>query len=109
VKNPTSRRSWGIAAVVLLAWLAGGLITNSSAQGRGEEKVSDLPHFAPGSLFEPQSNYVLTPDIGKRAHSRKVGKIADFLFSPALGRRIRDEAPGEAGEQHPRCDTPQPS
>ena len=69
MKNLASRWLRRIAAGMLLACLAGGLITNSSAQGRGEEKVSDLPHFAPGSLFEPQSNYVLTPDFGKRAHS----------------------------------------
>jgi hypothetical protein len=69
VKNLASRWSRPIAAGVLFACLAGGLISNSSAQGRGEEKINDLPHFAPGSLFEPQSNYVLMPDFGKRAHS----------------------------------------
>jgi kumamolisin len=69
VKNLASRWSRPIAAVVLFVCLAGGLITNAFAQGRGEEKISDLPHFAPGSLFEPQSNYVLVPDFGKRVHS----------------------------------------
>jgi kumamolisin len=69
VKNLASRRSWRIAAGVLFACLAGSLITNAFAQGRGEEKISDLPRYAPGTLFEPLSNYVLAPDFGKRAHS----------------------------------------
>jgi kumamolisin len=69
VKTLASRRWRHIAAVALFACLAGCLVTNAFAQDRGEEKIGDLPHFAPGSLFEPLSNYVLTPDFGKRAHS----------------------------------------
>lgn len=69
VKNLASRRWRHIAAIALFACLAGSLITNAFAQGRGEEKFSNLPRFAPGSLFEPQSNYVLMQDFGKRAHS----------------------------------------
>jgi kumamolisin len=69
VKNLASRLPWRIAAGVLFACLAGSLITNSFAQGRGEAKISDPPRYAPGSLFEPLSNYVLMPDFGKRAHS----------------------------------------
>ncbi len=69
VKNLGSRRWRHIAAIALFACLAGSPITNTFAQGRGEEKFSDLPRFAPGSLFEPQSNYVLMQDFGKRAHS----------------------------------------
>jgi hypothetical protein len=69
VKNLASGRWRHIAAIALFACLAGSPITNAFAQGRGEEKFSDLPRFAPGSLFEPQSNYVLMQDFGKRAHS----------------------------------------
>jgi len=69
VKNLASRWLRPIAAVALIACLAGGLLVNAFAQGRGEEKISDLPRYAPGTLFEPLSNYVLMPDFGKRAHS----------------------------------------
>jgi subtilase family serine protease len=63
-----SRRIRRFAAGVLLGLLAGsGGVSNASAQTQGGMPV--LPRFAPGTLFEPASNFLLTRDFGKRAHS----------------------------------------
>ena len=63
-----SRRIRRYSAGVLLGLLVGGgVVSNASAQTQGGLPV--LPRFAPGTLFDPASNYLLTTDFGNRAHS----------------------------------------
>ena len=94
VKNPTSRRSWRIAAVVLFACLAGSLITNAFAQGQGEEKISDLPRYAPGTLFQPASNFLLAVDLGKRVHSNLRILVPPANRQAKLQLTVGDPLPG---------------
>ena len=60
-----------ITAGVLLGFLAGCVIaTNSSAQVQGTAATSaSMPRYAPGTLFQPASNFLLAVDLGKRFHS----------------------------------------
>jgi kumamolisin len=70
VENLVSIRSQRIAAGLLVAFLVGGgVVTNSLAQVQGAAATSSPPRYAPGTLFQPGSNYLLTVDLGKRAHS----------------------------------------
>ena len=71
--------------------------------GRGHQ----YPDIRVSPLAEIRHQHIVRLRL-EEASRRKVGKIIDFLLSPALGRGIRDEAPGEAGEQHTRRDRSRP-
>src|SRR5258707_924769 len=71
MKSLASRRSLRIAAGILLGFLAGCVIaTDSLAQVQGAPATSaSMPRYAPGTLFQPASNFLLAVDLGKRVHS----------------------------------------
>src|SRR5882757_4070608 len=70
MKSLASRRSLRIAAGILLGFLAGCVIaTDSLAQVQGAPATSaSMPRYAPGTLFQPASNFLLAVDLGKRVH-----------------------------------------
>ena len=55
------------AGALLGLLIGGGVVPNASAQT--QEGTPVLPRYAPATLFDPASNYLLTTDFGKRAHS----------------------------------------
>ena len=55
------------AGALLGLLIGGGVVPNASAQT--QEGTPVLPRYAPGTLFDPASNYLLTTDFGNRAHS----------------------------------------